>query len=86
MAQANRLILLALNRVPFLKPREKLRLTQLLHSSEAFFSLSKNKLEEMLCRKVVTADPDFFRRALRQGEQDLFNLTDGRIHCTFWGG
>ena len=76
------LLALAVNRVPFLRPREKLLLCELETSPGIFARLGLPELERILGRPVRSRrwDP---AEALRGAEEDLRLLTSGPIHCTF---
>jgi DNA processing protein len=75
--------LLALNRVPFLKAREKLTLMHEFADISDVFRLSRRDLEYVLGRRILSErwSPGDF---LRQGEEDLKNLTKDTIRCIFY--
>jgi hypothetical protein len=76
------LLALAVNRVSFLRPREKMLLCELDIAPERFARLGLPELERMLGRPVRSSrwDP---ADALRGAEEDRKLLTSGPIHCTF---
>jgi DNA processing protein len=76
------LLALAVNRVPFLRPREKLLLCELDLAPERFACLRLPELERILGRPVRSArwDP---AGAVRGAEEDRKLLTSGPIKCTF---
>ena len=74
--------LLALNRIPFLRSRDKLVLLAVQESSREIFSLSLTDLEYILGRKLKSAlwRPDEY---LEAAERDRKYLTANEIGCTF---
>jgi DNA processing protein len=76
------LLALAVNRVPFLRPREKLLLCELETSPGIFARLGLRELEGILGRPVRSRRWDPVE-ALRGAEEDRILLTSGPIHCTF---
>ncbi len=82
MAQDDQMFLLALNRISFLKPKEKLMLAQIFELS-AFFSLHLRELEEILGRRIKSRSwsPT---EILKMAEVDRKHLTERGINCTFY--
>jgi DNA processing protein len=76
------LVALAVNRVPFLKPREKLLLVELCATPERLARLSGSFLPAVLGRPVRSRswDPD---AELARAEAERKCLTAGAIQCTF---
>jgi len=83
MAASDPLVLLALNRLEFLKAREKLLLAELCGAGERLFSLSLGQLEKLLGRRLRTRGwkPG---EALEGARADQKHLTAGGISCTFY--
>ncbi len=73
---------LAINRVPFLKPREKLLLLEVCATPERLARLSAAALPAILGRNVRSHNWDPVA-ALRRAEADIRLLTSGSIQCTF---
>lgn len=73
---------LAVNRVPFLKPREKALLLEVCASAERFERLDRRALEVLLGRPVRSRNWNPAEH-LRQAEADWRSLTAGSIICTF---
>jgi DNA processing protein len=78
----NELLALAVNRVPFLRPREKLLLCEVCAHPGRFARLSLSELERILCRPIRSRRWDPVS-ALQYAEKDRKLLTSGPIHCTF---
>jgi DNA processing protein len=78
------LLFLALARVPFLRPKERLLLAELLNGPEEFLGLVKNDLEVSINRRIRSAvfNPGEY---LRQAQSDELYLTKRNILCTFYG-
>ncbi|MBA7646053.1 hypothetical protein ES703_53814 [subsurface metagenome] len=83
MAPDEKLFLLALNRVSFLKPKEKLLLAEIYSSLGWFLSLSRGDLEAILGRKIKSSrwQPAEY---LELAQTDQNYLTAGPINCTFY--
>jgi len=79
---SDELLALAVNRVPFLKPREKALLLELCGTPERFGRIAWGELGGILGRAVRSRnwDPEDH---LRQAEAELKTLTSGSIKCTF---
>ncbi|MBN2352005.1 MAG: DNA-processing protein DprA [Spirochaetales bacterium] len=78
------LLFLALARVTFLTPKERLLMAELLEGIEDFLRLGKRELEISINRRmrIVRFDPaEYVRRA----ETDELYLTKRNILCTFYG-
>ena len=73
---------LAINRVPFLKPREKLLLLEVCATPERLAGLSASALPAILGRAVRSNNWDPAAE-LRRAETDRKLLTSGAIRCTF---
>ncbi len=73
---------LAINRVPFLKPREKLLLLEVCATPERLARLPAAALPAILGRSVRSHNWDPAGE-LRRAEADQELLTSGSIHCTF---
>jgi DNA processing protein len=73
---------LAINRIPFLKPREKLLLLELCPTPERLVRLSAAALPAILGRTVRSHNWDPVSE-LRKAEADQKLLTSGSIQCTF---
>ena len=78
----NELAALAINRVPFLKPREKLLLLEVCASPERLARLPAAALPAILGRAVRSHNWDPAGE-LRRAEADLKLLTSRSIQCTF---
>ena len=78
----NELTALAINRVPFLKPREKLLLLEVCATPERLARLPAAALPAILGRTVRSQNWDPAGE-LRRAEADQKLLTSGPIHCTF---
>ena len=80
----DRLFLLALNRVDFLNPTEKLSLCRTLGRAEQIFGFSQTELSHYLGRNIKSKRwiPEMY---IRQAERDVKYLTDGQIRCIFCG-
>ena len=78
------LLLLALCRAGFLRPRERISLAGVLRSAGELGRLSCGDLENLLRRPLRA--PGFSPRELLDGaEEDRRSLTRNRIGCIFWG-
>jgi DNA processing protein len=75
--------LLALNRVTFLTPRERLSLINIFSNLKDVFRLKKSELSEALGRRIVSKNwhPD---NILRLTDNDLKEISYGRIKCLFY--
>jgi DNA processing protein len=73
---------LAINRIPFLKPREKLLLLEVCAAPERLASLPAAALPAILGRAVRSRNWDP-QGELRRAEADQKLLTSGSIRCTF---
>ena len=78
----NELAALAINRVPFLKPREKLLLLEVCATPERLSRLPAAALPAILGRTVRSHNWDP-QGELRRAEADQRVLTSGSIRCTF---
>jgi len=81
--ETNRTLLLAINRISFLRPRERLLLADMLSGEGDFLRISKKTLEEMLGRRLKTAffeADSYLTEALREEKY----LTNRNILCTFY--
>ena len=77
------LVCLALSRMSFLKPRERLRLAAELETPDAFLRLGRRGLEEMLGRRLRT-EPGEPGGALEQAEADRRRLILEGIGCILY--
>jgi DNA processing protein len=78
------LLFLALARVGFLRPKERLLLAELLDGHEDFLRLGKRELEISINRRIRA--PRFHpAEYVRQAEADEIYLTKRDILCTFYG-
>lgn len=77
------LLMLALSRVPFLRPRERLLLQELLAGPEDLVKVGKKDLEMTLNRRIRS---EYWRPAdlVRQAEACQLYLTKRDILCTFY--
>ena len=82
MAEVNNFLWLAINRVSFLRPKEKLILAEMLTSEVALNALSKRNLEMLIGRKIRAAWQQDNYLAL--AESDIKYLTKRNISCTFY--
>ena len=78
----NELVALAVNRVSFLKPREKLLLVEFCSTPERLARLQADALPMVLGRPVRSRSWDP-RGELARAEAERKSLTSGPIHCTF---
>ena len=83
MDESERLPLLGLSHVEFLRPREKLALVEMLGSAAGIFNLSLHDIGALLGRRPVTKrwDP---REALRQASETEARLTRGGMGSIFY--
>jgi DNA processing protein len=83
MAEDERLLYLLLNRVPFLRPKERLDLAGMVGTLERVLRLSQAELEVLLDRRIRSSrwNPG---ELLRQAEADRKYLTATGIGCTFY--
>ena len=79
----NRLLYLAIHRIPFLRPGEKLRLAETLEDENELLSLRRFELEAIINRKIRSQRWDI-EEALRLAERDEKLLTRGLFDCTFY--
>jgi DNA processing protein len=82
----SKLLALAVNRLPFLRPLEKFRVMALCPRVERFAELCRADMERILQRRFE--DPGLpAKRYLEAAERDQKGLTRGQFHCTFyWSG
>lgn len=85
MHRSDMLYLMAINRLPFLRTREKLLLLELCRGMEDFFSLSPRDLETILGRRFKKR-PASYASYLREAERDCRFLEDNRSIgiLSFW--
>jgi DNA processing protein len=78
------LLFLALARVTFLRPKERLLLAELLEGAEEFLRLEKRELEISINRRIRAPrfNPGEY---MRQAQTDELYLTKRNILCTFYG-
>jgi DNA processing protein len=77
-------LFLAINRVSFLRPREKLLLAELADTlTDRLFRLSRGEMERVLGRRLRTRLWEG-ERHLGEAERDLELLTRGGIQCIFY--
>jgi DNA processing protein len=83
MSSHNEILYLAINRIPFLKPREKLLLAGVISSADEFLRFSRRDLLQVLRRNIRTPS---FRSELyvRLAECDKKYLTKANIKYTFY--
>ncbi len=83
MSSHNDILYLAINRIPFLKPREKLLLAGVISSTEEFLRFSRRDLLQTLGRNIKTPSfrPELF---VRLAECDKKYLTKANIKYTFY--
>lgn len=79
----NKYYLLALNRVSFLTPYERLTLIDVFDDPEDIFKLSKNDLSAVLGRRIVSRNwkPE---KIFELADKDYSELSQGRIKCIFY--
>jgi DNA processing protein len=80
---SDELLAMAVNRVTFLKPREKLEVVEACCLPDRFASLTRRELEEIIGRRVAGRfEPP--RLLLEQAREDRKRLTRGEFQCTFY--